>query len=81
MYRNLGILGSLWSRSLSTAANSGRAGGLIEMREYVLYPSGIKDFMKFTSDYLELRMQLLPFLGYVSEKYPSILGAFHVALT
>lgn len=32
---------------------------------YTLHPSGIKEFLRLTNEKLELRQQLLPFLGCV----------------
>lgn len=37
--------------------------GFLEMREYGLKPEGIKDFMSVTQEFVEVRKQLLPFLG------------------
>ncbi|GAB4816440.1 hypothetical protein N2152v2_003486 [Parachlorella kessleri] len=37
--------------------------GLLELRQYVMKPAGIKEFMRLTKEKLELRTSLLPFLG------------------
>lgn len=55
--------GSSIVRSMATAANAALGKGFVEMREYVLKPEGIKDFVKLTHDKVDLRKQLLPFLG------------------
>lgn len=38
-------------------------GSLLEIREYTLHPSGIKDYLKLTAEHAKLRSSLLPFKG------------------
>jgi len=37
--------------------------GFIEVREYVLKPEGMADYLKLTEEYADVRKALLPFLG------------------
>ena len=55
--RALGSLGSL-GRSMST-----NHAGFVELREYTLHPQGIKPFIDLTAENVDVRKQLLPFLG------------------
>lgn len=51
-------------RALTTSSNA--YPGFVELREYTLKPEGIKEFMRLTGEYIELRKQLLPLLGFFS---------------
>ena len=47
----------------SAAAGAEQHTGLVELRQYTLKPEGIKEFTRLTAEKVELRKQLLPFLG------------------
>lgn len=53
---------TLAARGFASAA-AGEHTGLVEIRQYVMKPEGIKDFMRLTGEKKELRTSLLPFLG------------------
>jgi hypothetical protein len=40
-----------------------KVGSLLEVREYTLAPSGMKEYLRITAEHAELRAHLLPFLG------------------
>lgn len=52
--------------TMATSATESTSSELLEMREYTLKPKGIKQFMALTNDMVDLRRQLLPFLGYAA---------------
>lgn len=57
-------LGSQLAACRCIASNVGHA-GLVELREYTLQPSGIREFIQLTTEKAPLRVRLLPLLGYV----------------
>lgn len=40
-----------------------KVAGFVELRQYIMKPEGIKDFLKLTETHVDLRKTLLPFLG------------------
>lgn len=66
LLRFRGVNAAIWHRGFGSASVTENM-GLVELREYTLEPSGIKDFMKLTGDdkFLQLRKSLLPFKGWV----------------
>ena len=52
------------TRAMSTLTSTQAChDGILEMREYTLYPQGMREFIQASSDKAELRKSLLPFLG------------------
>eukprot|EP00200_Dunaliella_tertiolecta_P012987 CAMPEP_0202369310 /NCGR_PEP_ID=MMETSP1127-20130417/1172_1 /ASSEMBLY_ACC=CAM_ASM_000462 /TAXON_ID=3047 /ORGANISM="Dunaliella tertiolecta, Strain CCMP1320" /LENGTH=259 /DNA_ID=CAMNT_0048964931 /DNA_START=62 /DNA_END=841 /DNA_ORIENTATION=- len=53
------------SQALASFSSSS-APGFVEVREYVLKPEGVTDYLRLTEEYADVRKELLPFLGMFS---------------